>query len=369
VASIERRRTTWRVKWYEDGERQAETFTDEADAVRFRGKVEDGGNRWPDGWVRGVGPAETYTDNETTLAQWCLQFIDSDLLDANDDTRKKYRAHVRDHIAPYPIGAIPLGKLRRDDLLAWVRTLAEYRAYKTVKNIRGEVSSALTAAVKLGKIKQSPMFAVKIPATAAPKRDAVFLDEDEVADLLLCIPSNHKLLVRTLAETGIRWGEARALKVSSIVRSNRRGTYVLTVWEARKASGQIGTTKTLSSKRTIGVGTELGALLMELAKGRHPSAPLFDNIPTDGTFWRQVWDPAVIEAGLEAKRPRIHDLRHSHFSQLLADGATLFSVSKRAGHKTLAITADIYGHLHADDDDVMAILNRKRDGKPDLRAV
>jgi integrase len=42
---------------------------------------------------------------------------------------------------------------------------------------------------------------------------------------------------------------------------------------------------------------------------------------------------------------RLHDLRHSFASLLLAAGADLKTVSTALGHSTIAITADTYAHV------------------------
>lgn len=42
---------------------------------------------------------------------------------------------------------------------------------------------------------------------------------------------------------------------------------------------------------------------------------------------------------------RLHDLRHTHASLLLADGVPIKVVSERLGHTTIAMTLDVYGHL------------------------
>jgi len=44
-------------------------------------------------------------------------------------------------------------------------------------------------------------------------------------------------------------------------------------------------------------------------------------------------------------RIRIHDLRHSAASLLLASGVQLAEVSKPLGHTELRLTADLYSHL------------------------
>ena len=42
---------------------------------------------------------------------------------------------------------------------------------------------------------------------------------------------------------------------------------------------------------------------------------------------------------------RLHDLRHTHASLLLAAGVPIKVVSERLGHTTIAMTMDVYGHL------------------------
>jgi integrase len=42
---------------------------------------------------------------------------------------------------------------------------------------------------------------------------------------------------------------------------------------------------------------------------------------------------------------RLHDLRHTHASQLLRAGVHIKIVSERLGHATVAITLDRYSHL------------------------
>jgi integrase len=47
---------------------------------------------------------------------------------------------------------------------------------------------------------------------------------------------------------------------------------------------------------------------------------------------------------------RIHDLRHTHASLLGQAGIPMHVTSKRLGHSSLAITADIYSHIFASQD-------------------
>ena len=44
-------------------------------------------------------------------------------------------------------------------------------------------------------------------------------------------------------------------------------------------------------------------------------------------------------------RPRIHDLRHTAASWMIAAGLDLVTVQYMLGHESVTTTADLYGHL------------------------
>lgn len=77
-------------------------------------------------------------------------------------------------------------------------------------------------------------------------------------------------------------------------------------------------------------------------------------------FRRQLWLPACLAAG------RLHDLRHSHASWLLAGGADLQVVKERLGHRSIATTVKYLHTLPDANETALAALDRVR-SKP--RAV
>ena len=60
--------------------------------------------------------------------------------------------------------------------------------------------------------------------------------------------------------------------------------------------------------------------------------------------------------------PAFHGLRHCAASLMLASGADIAIVSKLLGHASIAITADVYGHL------VGTIAQKAADGAANLIA-
>ena len=53
----------------------------------------------------------------------------------------------------------------------------------------------------------------------------------------------------------------------------------------------------------------------------------------------------VLERQALAVSPRIHDLRHTAASWMIAAGLDLMSVQYALGHESITTTADRYGHL------------------------
>jgi integrase len=68
----------------------------------------------------------------------------------------------------------------------------------------------------------------------------------------------------------------------------------------------------------------------------------------DGSPWNpehisRVFDRLTARTGLP--RIRLHDLRHTHTTHLLAAGVNVRVVSERLGHASVAFTLDVYGHV------------------------
>ncbi len=82
------------------------------------------------------------------------------------------------------------------------------------------------------------------------------------------------------------------------------------------------------------------------------------HLPRDW-FRNHVWQRACDAAGLDP-RPRLHDLRHSHASWLLAGGADLQVVKERLGHGSIATTGKYLHTLPTADETALAALRRIR---------
>lgn len=179
------------------------------------------------------------------------------------------------------------------------------------------------------------------------------------AELGVGVYAHYRPLFRTLVATGMRWGEAGALRVRDL---NLRGedptiSIVRALKRDEKSRSYIGPTKTRRSRRTISIGPELVEELRDVAATKMPDDLLFTTrtgSPLNPSHERErVWLPAVRRAQDPEKygdervtvTPRIHDLRHTHASWLIAAGVDLLTVQRRLGHESITTTADTYSHL------------------------
>ena len=70
-------------------------------------------------------------------------------------------------------------------------------------------------------------------------------------------------------------------------------------------------------------------------------------------FYEYRWQRAIVLARSRGllKKPRFHDLRHTHVAWLIAGGTPLPKIQQRLGHESIQTTIDVYGGLLADTDD------------------
>ncbi|QBI56450.1 site-specific tyrosine recombinase XerC [Streptomonospora litoralis] len=129
----------------------------------------------------------------------------------------------------------------------------------------------------------------------------------------------------------------------------------------------LGAPKTKQSRRRIALSPRTIALIQPRLEGKDPEDYVFTT--EQGAWWRHSsfynrrWTKAVQRAqaaGL-TKRPRIHDLRHTHVSWLIEENVHAFKIQRRLGHKSITTTMDRYGHLVTDlDDDLLSAMSHRR---------
>jgi integrase len=77
--------------------------------------------------------------------------------------------------------------------------------------------------------------------------------------------------------------------------------------------------------------------------------------PIRVTNWnRRTFTPTATDVGLIPPRLRVHDLRHTAASLMIASGAGVKVVQQQLGHRTATLTLDRYAHLFPDELDALS---------------
>jgi integrase len=282
-------------------------------------------------------------------------------------TFERYSEIVNIHLAP-SLGSVLLCNLKPLHIQSYyTRALQEGRANhsktgaatrglcaQTVLHHHRVLREALNRAVKWQLLIRNPADAVEPPKP--PRREMRALTEAESAWLLEVAAGTRFYLPVLLAiTTGMRRGEFLGLRWSDV-------------------DFEIGTASVKRSIEQTNAGVKFKS-----PKGRKGRPIVLPQITTDalkqhrqeqdrqrqalGASYQSedlvcareegsIWKPDTFTADFArlAKRAglkgvRLHDLRHSHATQLLIQGIHPKVVSERLGHSTVGITLDIYSHV------------------------
>jgi integrase len=295
-----------------------------------------------------------------TFREWATRYLDQEsglLTGIEPYTRHNYQRYVEQSLNPilgdYPIDAIDktlIGKWvgwQESQLVTRGANKGNRVSAKTVKNRHGLLSNILRAAVDNGLRPDNPAYRTRLSKGLAS--EAVFLSVTEYNAVYAAIKPRWKPLVAFLVGSQCRISEALSLTWGDVNRDTTPPTIrVMKAWK-RSPGGpdKIGTTKTDRGRRTVALWP---ALITELGQPGSGKDFVFHN--TDGgriprSTFAGAWKRAVDKSGI-GQTPRIHDLRHTGASWLIADGVPLPFIQQRLGHANITTTVQTYGHLLPD---------------------
>lgn len=157
-----------------------------------------------------------------------------------------------------------------------------------------------------------------------------------------------------LLYTGMRQGEARALKWSDVDLFNKTISINKTITRGENGKACIGTTKTNNSTRVINIGDNLIKLLQEwhniqssiffkMGKGFNNENLIFPN------QYGNIWNSSAISQGIArvCKRAKIkpitvHGLRHSYVSLMIELGEQPINIAHTVGHSDTKMIMKVY---------------------------
>ena len=339
----------WQARWREPGGRErVRTFRLKADAERFLVATTDAMHRG------------AYNDpnagRETLEAFWRTARAGAEASGRlSERTLFAYDEIWRLYISP-ALGRRPLNTITRADVEDLVGTTpSAWRAHDVVKVLR----SVLGRAVRAGKITANPASGVELPKIE--HQEPRTLSAEELDRLVEAMPDRWRAFVLVAAYSSLRFSELVALRVGRLELPRNRIRVEEKITEASHLIA--GVPKTARSRRVV---TLPDFVTFELAEHlrRYPPGPdgLVFTAPKGGpirrpAFYRLVWKPATIAAGLEGFR--VGQLRHTGATLALEAGASPLLVAFRLGHTSTRMVEQHYaGRLEGFDKEIAASLAR-----------
>lgn len=267
----------------------------------------------------------------------------------------------RIHVAPR-WGEHAVNSITKREVEDWLHELGETRSHTTVARSRDLLAGIFDDAIEDNRILANPARGLRIKRKPIP--DEVFLTHAQVERLALS--SKYPDLVRFLAYTGVRWGEATALRVRNVDLARRRVNIREAVSEVN-GKAVLGSVKT-HEKRAVAYPDFLADDIETACEGKGPDERVWNaeggGYLRPGNTVSGWFVGAVKRSQAEDKtfrRITPHGLRHTAASLAISAGANVKVVQRMLGHKSAQVTLDTYAAMFPDDfDNVVEALSRQR---------
>ena len=310
--------------------------------------------------LRTTDTGEHVDPSRMTVGQWLDLWLDTIRAEVSQKTHESYTEIVGCYLKP-ALGRARLDKLAPSQIQkaynSWTRQDGKPLSPRTHRYIHVILKSSLARAVEQQSLARNPadIFSTRLPKIE--RKELTTLTVEQSAHLLEFIKDAHIYWPVLLAlTTGMRRGEILALRWKNVELD--RGTLrVMESLEQTKAGLRFKAPKT---DRTWAI-TLPAFVIDEL---RHLKRVQAETLLRLGI--PPVWgDAGMLPRGRRTKaagsvtgefarltskiedlpRVRFHDLRHSHATQLLADGIHPKIAQERLGHSTITTTMDLYSHV------------------------
>lgn len=267
-------------------------------------------------------------------------------------TVERYEINLRCHVLPL-LGHLRLADLNEDHFVR-LRDHMVKQGYSgwTIRQTQGTLSKVLGHASRRGLIASNPATRLERGERAAVlRREPRVLSREEISALLAAASVQFRTLLATAVFSGMRLGELQGL----LWREVDFASGFIRVRQQLDRDGRRSDPKTPQAKRDIVLMPALGTLLKHhrlassfsaaedyVFASRRGTPLAYRNIERRGLH--AAADSAGLNNG-DGARLRMHDLRHTFASLLIAQGADVVAVSRQLGHASPDITLKIYAHL------------------------
>ena len=271
-----------------------------------------------------------------------------------ENVRVKVEKMTEEHFKELKLKKITVAYCQRV-VIELSKTYVLYNHYLSV------INRIFKYAVLMDVLSSNPFDKVIKPKSRQTQRKGNFLTKEELKEFLKLAQTTTLSyffpLVHLMSYTGLRQGEALALKWSDIDFENKKITVNKTAARIKEKQ-TLQTPKTKNSKRVISIDPATLSILKSWKKdqikiyfknGKHFEGDKNFIFTNQRGEWVHIhnfiryFKRFIADHKLKPITP--HGLRHTHASLLFSAGVEPKNISDRLGHSTVQITLDLYTHI------------------------
>lgn len=334
---IKRTKRAWLASLISQSGVSSKSFNDLDDAITWleRGKLLISMGTW-------VDPDKELLTFGDYLSQW--RFGKNSV---SGKTLATYDSQLRLHIVPY-FKDFTLTGITTSEVRSWVSKLhSEGTGATTIRQSYRLFRQMMESAYIDERISRNPCAGIQLPKITTSEKRGLTREE---LNSLASECGDFSSLIMFLGTTGLRIGEALALKVGDISQDSLK-VNVQRSWTIDERGAKVlGKTKTGVSRK-VPVSPEVLESLAPFLQTKSEEDWVF--IGPNGKvldydwFRKSIFIPASTSLGLSGIT--IHSLRHTCASLLIKLKAPITTVSHILGHASVKMTLDTYGHYYEDD--------------------
>lgn len=381
----------WLVRWIEDGRQRYKQFRTEAEALDFRktkersdfdkmmdaahgrrpGRYESSGQLWERD-RRGVwkmleqGPGKA-DEERWSVAGYARRMVEGERELANA-TRFTYLRTIQRHFEGTPLGQADIRYVTSEQIRDWWAEVPDGGRWDAHRLL----SKMLNRAVEVGDREDSPLRRIRREVKKPKLKREIDFDPltveqiERLADAAAqrapgkgfqgligeMVRQRDRLLILAMGFAGLRAGEAGGLRRQDLVKTSTGDCQLRVqqqvVRDVPSEPPRVAPVKTKSSKRTVPIPCSLWEELITFADGFGTAADgrIFHG-PNGEMRDHSLINGSVRAAARRAGMPGVHShlLRHSAVSLLIDAGMNPKRIQEFAGHASVTMTLDVYGHL------------------------
>ena len=270
-----------------------------------------------------------------TFSEWMQTYLQVYKRDLAPKTRESYD-RLQGLMLPI-LGSCALAAVTPDDLQMAINHVADVAGTRQAQIAYALLHASLARAVKSRHVTYNACDAIDKPKHQTQRGRAV-----SEADWRLLEPIiDGELSFALMARAGLRRGELLALRWGDVDLTSR----------LIRVNGQLvrvgGLLNSKAPKSCAGVRcVPIEPKLLPILKRAYKLTPTQRIEPCAQEKLARRWRRAKLEAGI-AQPYRLHDLRHTYATRMVAAGCDLKHLQYMIGHSSFQLTADTYTHIDA----------------------